>query len=64
MIGSDVAVMITFDEEGEKKIKAARETLEEILTAFSKAGGYTDGEENALREACHVLNEIERGDSF
>lgn len=64
MISSDLVVMITFNEEDRLRIREARRTLEEILDAFNKAGGHNDTEGEDLTATIHILNEIERGETF
>lgn len=64
MISSDVVTIITFDIEGEKRIKEARETLEEIKDAFQDASIGNETNCNYLTAVCHLLNEIERGETF
>ena len=64
MISSDSVVIITFNEEDRLRIREARRTLEEILDAFNKAGGYNDTEGEDLTATIHILNKIERGETF
>ncbi len=64
MISSEIITIITFDDEGKKRIKEARETLEEIEDAFQKAGTGNETNCEYLTAVCHLLNEIERGETF
>lgn len=64
MISSEIVTIITFDDEGKKRIKEARETLEEIEDAFQKVGTGNETNCKYLTAVCHLLNEIERGETF
>lgn len=64
MIGSDIVTIITFNKEDEARIKEAREVLEEILQAFRKAGTGNEMNCNYLAAVLHLINEIERGETF
>lgn len=64
MISSDVVTIITFNEEDQKRIIEARETLEQIKDAFQKAGTGNETNCEYLTAVCHLLNEIERDETF
>lgn len=64
MISSDVVTIITFTEKDEMRIVEARKTLEEIKDAFQKAGTGNETNCEFLAATCHLLNEIERGETF
>lgn len=64
MISSDIVTIISFDKEDEARLKDTTEVLEEILQAFRKAGTGNEMNCNYLAAVLHIINEIERGETF
>lgn len=64
MINSDIVTIISFDKEDEIRLKDTTEVLEEILQAFRKAGTGNEMNCNYLAAVLHLINEIERGETF
>lgn len=64
MITSEMRVKINIDREDREQIKAAANTLESIIEAFSKAGSHTETETTQLKGAVHILDEILRDETF
>ena len=64
MIAGELYTKIEFDGEGERKIKAAYSTLEEINDAFSKVGCFTSTEQDILSSAIDILKRILNRECF
>ena len=64
IIKSDIVTIISFDKEDEIRLKDTTEVLEEILQAFQKAGTGNKINCNYLAAVLHLINEIERGETF
>ena len=64
MISSELAVQITFDDEGKEKIIEAKDTLINLHDAFDKAGWNNTLESEYLDDAIHLLIRILDGEVF
>lgn len=64
MITSETRVKINIDRDDREQIKAAANTLESIIDAFSKAGSHNETELTLLKGAVHILDEVLRDETF
>ena len=65
MILSDVCVRISYDEiEDGPRIDEAIKVLREIKSAFVKAGGFTENEEDDLDNAIDILVRVKEMEAF
>lgn len=58
MISAEVYTKVLFDKDGEEKIVNAIETMQEIIDALQKIGGFTDDVEESLKDAVSHMREI------
>lgn len=64
MITSEVRVKICFEESDRNDLLITLQTLEDIRKAFEKAGAYNTTEIETLKATEHIVNEIQRGETF
>ena len=64
MITSEVRVKICFEESDKNDLLITVQTLEDIRKAFEDAGIYHTTEVQALKTVEHIVNEIQRGETF
>ena len=64
MIYSEMKVKICFEETDKNDLLITLQTLEDIRKAFEKAGTYNTTEIETLKATEHIINEIQRGETF
>lgn len=64
MIKGNVTVKFDFDEVGAQDLEVTLLTLMKIREEFEGCGTYNETEITALQAAEHIINEIQRGETF
>lgn len=64
MITSEVKVQFNYDEDGKRDLAISLRTIKEIREEFEKAGTYNETEIETLKATEHIVNEIQRGETF
>lgn len=64
MIKGNVTVKFDFDEVGAQDLEVTLLTLMKIREEFEGCGTYNETEITTLQAAEHIINEIQRGETF
>lgn len=64
MIDASIKIGFNFDEKGKDDLDITLLTLMAIREGFEKVGFYSETDIETLKAAEHIVNEIQRGETF